>query len=84
MAPPPYFERYRIAVGAIAMAPSNPEDTMLVALTHEELAVYVLGAILVRRLFPEVEGAGHRAIEKLYEINEATQFTARLADDDTP
>lgn len=70
----PGWQRYYLGVQSVARQPHDPEDTMQLAITHRELALFVFGVMLVGTLFPELRRAVIAANHKLIELSAAQDF----------
>lgn len=73
---------YPYAIVTIQQAPNDPENTLQVALTLQQLAVLGLSLSLATRLFPEIRSNINELSRKLSELSEAQEFLPSLDEDD--
>lgn len=66
----------KMALGYIASRnePDDPDDTMQLAVTKQELALIVFGGYLTLRLFPDLGGKLMRLNKRLMELSVAQEF----------
>jgi hypothetical protein len=66
----------KLALGYIASRneADDPEDTMQLALTKQEVALVVFGGFLVNRLFPDLGGKCMLLNQKMMELSVAQDF----------
>lgn len=72
--PLPNIVRLFMMHGAIKSEPNDPEDTLQLALTHRDLAMFLGGAVLIGTIFPEFEDEVKEMMTKLQEITGAQEF----------
>lgn len=70
----PGWQRYYVGVLSVIAQPDDPEETMQVALTHRDLALFTFGAMLVGTLFPECVEAVRITNKKLIELSAVQEF----------
>ena len=77
----PGYLRHGFGVASVIDASTDPNDTMLVALTKSELALFVFGSMLVHDLFPECRPWTFTTIRKLGELSDAQKFLPDIPED---
>lgn len=68
------LENYQLAIEAIRLAPSDPEDTLMVQFTKQDLCVFLFGSMLINSLFPEMVFEVDDLWSKVDELSDAQSF----------
>jgi hypothetical protein len=74
----PGKDNYALALRAVREAPSDPENTLQLAITMKELATITFGMFLVNTLFPELCFTVNDVLTKIEEVSEAQEFLPKL------
>lgn len=70
----PGCQRYYIGVVAVMQAPDDPEHTLTVALTHQDLTTIIFANHLAWMMFPELTGPVQSLNVKLAELSDYQGF----------
>ena len=78
----PGMDNYQLALKAVREAPSDPQNTLQLAITMKELALIMFGMHLVNDHFPETTVFVLASLlEKLEEVADAQEFLPKLPHD---
>lgn len=68
---------------AVMLDKSDSDDTLLISLTHQQVALVMLGVILTDIMMPEFDRLTFDMTKKFMEVTEAQEFlTTRFSKDD--
>lgn len=70
----PSWDRNRIGAISVAAAKDDPQETLQLALTEREVALFAYGNMILAFMHPEFRGVVGRANLKLMEVADAQKF----------